>query len=104
MSKEKNQYNSPFGDPLRGLKKGLLMSTVASPPINTVNSNNLNVTLTSKLYYQGGKHISLGSSEVAPAQNVTLTRNMLDLSPLSSVTASYANVDFLAVPEPYKVI
>ena len=107
QSPKKKKIESPGGDPLKGLKKGLLMSTVASPPTgkyNTINSNNLNVTLTSKLYYQGGKHISLGSSEVAPANNVALTRNMLDLSPLSSVTASYANVDFLAVPEPYKII
>ena len=81
------------------------MSTVASPPsiskINNINQN-LNVTLTSKLYQ--GKGISLGSSEVAPTAHVSLTRNMLDLSPLSSVTASYQNVDFLTVPEPYKII
>ena len=91
-------------DPLRSLKKGLLMSTVASPSINKIPNinNNLNVTLSSKLYQ--GKHISLGSSEVAPTAHGTLTRNMLDLSPLSSVTASYQNVDFLAVPEPYKII
>ena len=57
--------------------------------------------MTSKLHQ--GK-ISIGSSTVAPTANVSLTRNMLDLSPLSSVTASYQNVDFLAVPEPYKII
>ena len=55
------------------------------------------------VYNKTGKHISLGSSEIAPVSTM-LTRNMLDLSPLSSVTASYANVDFLAIPEPYKVI
>ena len=78
------------------------MSTAPQQPSTLTNKMSPSVQMKT-IYNKTGKHISLGSSDIVPVSTM-LTRNMLDLSPLSSVTASYANVDFLAVPEPYKII
>ena len=46
--------------------------------------------------------VSVGSAEVT--LNPARARNTLESSPFASVTASYANVDFVSVPEPYKIV
>ena len=103
LGRQKKLSEAHVGDPLKGLKKGLLMSTVA-PTAAAHPIGNLNPISSSKLYYSGGKNISLGSTDLPSAQPGGLTRNMNEVSPLSSISASYQNVDFLAVPETYKVV
>ena len=67
-------------------------SSVSKPGDGTVNK--LNQTIT-------GKNMFHGSNEAGV--NIGVARNFMEMSPLSSITASYQNVDFLTVPEPYKI-
>ena len=107
-SKEKKVTSFAEDDPLRGLKKGLLMSSaspIGSPPTVSNVGSFINVNINSKLYLNGALNMNLGSHDITPASTTTKQkRNAFDMSPLTSVTASYQNVDFLAVPEPYKIV
>ena len=62
--------------------------TAAGPSAAAPSIRHLNPISSSKLYYSGGKNISLGSTEL-PNNPGGLARTINEISPLSSVTASY---------------
>ena len=95
----KNSYQGEIasgGDPLKTLKKGMLMSSFKQSP--EVSGGATSPSITNQQAYARMKN-KMGRNSVIDG-----THMMNSLVSPSSICESYKNVDFFAIKEPYHVI